>query len=261
MKPEIIKCMLLNREHPGQSPEFHLEYMDGESADEVDIGQEEWPYKYPGDKNRFTWKALNYTEDIEKEIEIIRGFQLAMNAIQLITELDIDFEPDITKDVDITKEFFNSKDDLDGVFDGRTGVLAQAYLFAEGSPFNGIQQYNDYSHDFTLLGWPIRVGNIVKATIPLVEVDMHEDLHTLGLRHDLVEEDALMWPYVKQGYKPNPVTGRWEINKAAFRYHARDITRVQYDYGASGIPEHKLNRWRDYRIVKYAPDTVPVVVE
>ncbi len=255
MSNEVIKCLLIDEpEKTGLHHKFVLEYLDGTPVpeEEIDIGQNKWPYKYPANKRKFTWKFLNHTNDIPKELDQIRACQLSMNSIQLITGLDIDYETDPDAQTDITKEFFM---DLD-VFGGRTNVLAQAYLYSTNSRFNGVQQYNDKSHIFTPYGWPIRTpdGRLLN-TQPLVEIDMHESMHTFGYRHDLVDPNSLLYPYVKPGYILEGT--QYVLNRSSFVWHERDVHRWHDGYGASNLSNWLLNRWQNYRINKLTPDTVP----
>lgn len=259
MSNEVIKCLLLDEpEKTGLRHKFVLEYLDGTPVpeEEIDIGQKPYPYKYPESKKKFTWKFLNRSNDIAIDL-LIAGAQASMNSIQIITGLDIDFERDPNKKADITKEFFNTSEDLQRVFGGRSGVLAQAYLYAPNSSFNGVQQYNDFSHVFTILGWPIRMlnGN-ARATQPFMEIDMHETGHTFGFRHDLLERASMLFPYVSPGYRFDGT--QWSVVKESFAWLHKDIERWHRGYGTGGVSERHRIRWHNWRIGKFSPDVVPV---
>jgi len=259
MSKEVIKCLLLSEpEKTGLSNKFVLEYLDGSPVpvEEIDIGQAPYPYRYPALKKEFSWKFVNHTDDIAVD-QLIRGAQASMNSIQIITGLDIDYERNPNKKTDITKEFFNTQNDLDSVFGGRSGVLAQAYLYAPNSSFNGVQQYNDFSHLFTILGWPVRMlnGN-ARRSQPFMEIDMHETGHTFGLRHDLIEKASMMFPYVAPGYRFEGT--EWKVVKDSFAWIKKDRDRWHQGYGSGGVSERHRIRWHNWRIGKFAPKIVPV---
>jgi len=253
MPNEVVKCLLLDEpDKTGIHYKFVLEYQDGTvlPQEEIDIGGAKWKYKYPSTKKKFTWKLLNHSTDFKNARTLVRSLQLSMNSIQLITGLDIDYEQRDVK-TDITKEFFNTLD----VFGGRQNILAQAWLYSPNSSKNGVQQYNDKSHIFTPYGWPVKKDGKVYATQPLTEIDMHETMHTFGYRHDLVDNNSLVWPYVKAGYRHDG--DNWVLQRSSFVWHERDVHRWHDGYGSSRIPDRWLQRWQNYRINKLRPDTIP----
>jgi len=226
-----------------------LEYSDGsavaksEENDDIDIGDKPWRYKY--EKMSLTWKFINRTEDFERKDYLRRVFVICFRAIGLRCKLKIRYERDESKDTDITIQFTS---DL-AVFDNRKSVLAQAYLYVPNSRFNGIQQYND-NHFFTAFGgnvpaWKIdplhyRPGDptMIKSE-PLLHIALHETMHTLGYKHDLIEKDAILWPYIKSPTHPH-----------AFIYHERDIFRLQKHYGYRGISGRILAYFLNRRLKK-----------
>ncbi len=258
MSKEIIRCLLIAHEptesfHP---PDFQLEYFDGTKVpvEEVDIGQDKWPYKWPEHQREFTWKLLNHTPDIANELMQVRSFQAAFNSIQKLTTIDIDYLQYVNDQdfqTDFTIEFFQ---DLDA-FGNREGIIAQAYLYHPNSNLNGVIQFNDLTHIFTPLGWPVKARDVDPDNYPsddltmfhtqsLVHVGMHEIMHAFGYRHDLSNRDSVMYPYAKPGYL------KGKINKDAFMWHERDVHRLRDAYGNSHIPAWILTRWQKYRMTR-----------
>lgn len=239
-----------------QDYDFKLFNEDGSENIEVDIGQDEWPYKYPKGST-LTWKLLSLTDDIGKANIQQYTFSSAFRSMGLLCKLKFRFERDFHKDTDITIEFTS---DL-SVFDNRPGVLAQAYLYAPNSSKNGIVQFND-NHFFTPDGRnlpaylidPVHYKKGQKnangtlkmlGTMPMQSIAMHELRHTLGGRHDLNSEDSLQYPYVKQGYKPD-INGIWKINPQAFVWSDEDRQWFFDNY-----EERRLSWWTRMRWVRY----------
>lgn len=257
-----IKCCLVQAIDKIEDPKFILTHKDGielSREEVIDIGQEEWKYKYPEEKTHFTWKFLDHTPDMRIQNQI-KAFQTAFNSIEKVTTKKIDFERDQSKETDITVEWMESLH----VFDDRLSVLAQAYFFMPNGGKNGVIQFNDSPESkwyFTALGWPVPAylvdsdhfvpgqrdenGNLImRASQPVVHISMHELGHTFGLRHDLIHQASLMYPSAKRGY----VFG--EINRDAFVWQSPDINRWSFYYGDPGTTNTELFRWRDYRTTR-----------
>ncbi len=249
-----IRCSLVQNEY-GRSTKFIMSTMDGES---IDIGQDEYPYRYPNDKKNFTWKFIDYTPDIRIKSQL-RSIQEAFNSVEQLTKLDIDYEKDSKKKTDITVEWL---EDIEK-FDNKRSVLAHAYLYHPTSPWNGVMEFNDSSESrwhFTPLGWPVeayKVDNlnyrkgqvnhqgelIMLQTQPLVKIAMHELGHILGLRHDIINKSSLMYPSVSKSYDSNG-----KIIKDSFEWdNITSVPRLTKSYGSSNIFIRHLNRWRSRR--------------
>ncbi len=90
-----LKCSLVQNNSKPDSINYVMSRADGTILNEIDIGQEEWPYSYPTDKKFFNWKFIDHTPDM-KGIVQLRAMQEAFNSVQKITALTIDFEKDAT---------------------------------------------------------------------------------------------------------------------------------------------------------------------
>ncbi len=233
--------------------------LDGTLVDE--IGQEDWPYKYPKSKKFFNWKFIDHTPDMRIKTQI-RAFQEAFNSIEQITKLKIDYKKDTKEKTDFTIEW---KEDIE-TFNDRLGVLAHAYLYHPSGYNNGVIEFNDSPESkwfFTPLGWPVEAylvdnknytkgqkdsnGNLIMlASQPTVKIAMHELGHTLGLRHDVINKESLMYPSLSRSYKSN------NIIKDSFEWdNITSIPRLTKSYGSSNIFSRHLNRWRNRRTREY----------
>lgn len=260
---EPVRCMLFE-ENGSQykTHKFSMEYLDGTPAteEEIDIGQNPWAYKWPSQKNHFTWSLLSQTPDIPTKLAQVRVFQTAFNTFEKIIPKRLDYIKQM--DGDFRVEILT---DL-AVFNNRPGVLAQAYLFAPNSSYNGLIQFNDSpesNHYFTPLGWQVPAylvdlvhyskgqkdtnGKLITlASQPLLEIGMHEIKHGLGFRHNLNEPSSLMYPYVKPGWVGTLPHGH--VIKSSFIWTDSDIQRLVDGYDRRWLPIHHLNRWRSRRV-------------
>lgn len=247
----IMKCQLEYSEKGLLEERYHMVDDKGRAIPEevgVDIGQDPWPYKIPEIMKILPWTLINHTPDIVSEYIQQRVFATAFRSIGFLITKKYRFVDNVD-DAFFKIEFLK---DL-AVFDNKTGVLAQAYLFHPNSSFNGVIQFND-NHFFTPLGKsmsahlvdPVHypdINTIVKLqTQPMLEIAMHEIDHSHGFRHDLLEKLALMYPYVKPGYIFNSEKQKWEVNPKAFLWHSNDKWRWRQGYEGRRIPA----RWMDY---------------
>ena len=246
-----LRCSLV-QDHPNHdSINYVLSRLDGTIPDEIDIGQEDWPHRYPKGKKFFNWKFLDHTPDMRMKVQL-RAFQEAFNSVEHVTSLKIDFEKDSTKDTDITIEWL---EDISS-FNDKLSVLAHAYLVYPNSSKNGIIEFNDSPESkwyFTPLGWPVEAylvdgvnfipgqkdaaGNLVmRASQSTVKITMHEFGHILGLRHDVINRASMMYPSVSRSYRAG------KIIKESFQWDTITSTaRLAESYGSPSI----LNRIRD----------------
>jgi len=263
MFDEPIKCQIL-KSTDSQNPDYQFTMNNGDPLSKnelIDIGQNPWAHKYGVDGtkiDRFRWKFMNYTPDILDRYWQGRLFTATFRTIGLIIPKKYTWIRDPTAKTHFKDEF---TDDLE-VFDGRTQVLAQAYLFHERNPqeFNGLTQWND-NHFFTPFGdtlpaylvdpehftegekWPN--GNLKRlATQPMLQINMHEKKHGHGYRHYLGEAMSLLAPYVKPGYDDND-----EIIPDHFKWSKEiDIPRWEEGYGARNLAIKWLNHLRARRL-------------
>ena len=256
-----IRCSLVQEDDYGKTVNYVLSTLDGEEINEIDIGQEPWPYHWPSDKKYFDWRFIDNTPDMRaKEQKTV--FQEAFNSFQKLTKIKLDFQKNINLKTDLTVEW---REDIE-TFGNKLGVLAHAYLYYPHSKYNGVIEFNDSPESnwfFTPLGWPVeayrvdpvnfhkgqtdRNGNLVmRASQPTLQITMHEIFHSLLGRHDLENpRSSLMGPYVKPGY--------WNgiLQKHNFYWDTvSSIPRMQNRFGSSGILNRHLARWRQRRILK-----------
>lgn len=253
-----IRCSLL-QDLKKDSINYALTRLDGTTVDEIDIGQEEWPHRWPKDKKFFSWKFRDHTPDMRFMVQKT-AFQTAFNSIEKLTKLKIDFEKNSRLKTDITVEWLEEIE----AFDNKLSVLAHAYLYFPKSKKNGVMEFNDSPESkwyFTPLGWPVeaylvdpvnftkgqrdpRTGLLImRASQPTVQIAMHELGHLLFGRHDLLHPDSLMAPFVKPGYIGD------KVNKNAFVWDkVSSIPRMTRDFGASNIIARHLALWQARRI-------------
>ena len=262
---ELVKCQVVNYAPPGQIKlQSHIAPIDAPISVEeaVDIGQTPWPYKWPEEKKKLTWKFLTWTTDMNKQYYQMRTFAVVFRTISWIIKKKFEYESDPDVDTDITIEFTK---DL-SVFGNRESVIAQAYLFSPHSSYNGITQWND-NFFFTPYGEPLPAhlvdpenypefdpGNPMLATMPLLHVGMHEMKHMMGYRHDLNSPESILYPWAKQGWrngKPNP---------AAYIWTSDDILRWVQGYEARNFAARWLNYFRARRLRGRRIPGVPYLV-
>lgn len=252
-----IKCSLFASNVHSSYIDTAYEYsrLDGTP---IDIGQEEWKYKYPKSQKRFDWKFLSHTPDMPSQIMQRVAFQQVFNSVERLTSLDIDYQKNTNIKTDFTIAFLN---DL-SIFGDKKGVLAHAYFYFPNSKKNGVIEFNDSPQSnwyFTPLGWNVpgylvdpkhfhegqqdtRGGLLMRASQPTVGIGMHELRHSFGGRHDLEDSTSLMHPYAQKGY----IDGK--LNKKAFQWTSKDIHWWETYYGKSHILSRHLNRWRALRV-------------
>ena len=250
-----------NRFNTNLKTKYLLEYADGTPADLIDIGSDPWKYKMPL-KDKWTWKFLSYSPDMPSQKLHRITFQEAFNSIEYIIPQKIDYEFDPTKKTDYTIEFL---EDI-SVFDHQLTVLAHAWLYAPNSSKSGVVQFNDSPESkwyFTPLGWPVEAylvdgvnfkkgdrnkdGSLVtRASQPALQIGMHEVRHATGERHDTVDPNSLMAPYVKRGWNYL----KDEVIPESFQWTDKDIALLEEDFGKRNFLMRHLNRRRARRIYR-----------
>jgi len=252
-----LRCSLVQDSSKNNSINYILSRADGTLPDEIDIGQQDWPYRYPTDKKFFNWKFIDHTPDVRNKVQL-RGAQEAFNSVQKLTKLKIDYEKNVNVKTDFTIEWL---EDIQS-FDNRLSVLAHAWLFFPNSKKNGVMEFNDSLESkwfFTPLGWPVPAylvdpfnynpgqtdanGNLIMlASQSTVKITMHELGHMLGLRHDVINPSSMMYPSISQSY----IAGK--IQKNSFNWDkVTSIPRLTESYGSSHILTRTLDRWRGRR--------------
>jgi len=252
-----VKCSLVQDHSKHDSINYMLSRLDGTPVDEIEIGQEDWKYRYPKEKKFFNWKFLDHTSDMKAKVQL-RAMQEAFNAVQKVTSLTLDYEKDVNKKTDMTVEWLESIES----FDNKLSVLAHAYLFAPGSSKNGVMEFNDSPESkwyFTALGWSVpaylvdpinffkgqkdSLGRLImRASQSAVKIGIHEICHIFGLSHDLINKASMMYPSVSRSYVGNKI-----IKETFYLDNITTIPRLTESYGSSNILPQHLYRWRGRR--------------
>lgn len=252
-----LRCSLVQDHSKRNSINYVLTRADGTIPEEVEIGQEDWKYRYPEEKKFFNWKFLDHTPDMKAKVQI-RAIQEAFNSVQKIIELTFDYEKDVNKKTDLTIEWLENIEK----FDNKLSVLAHAWLYAKGSRKNGVMEFNDSKESkwyFTALGWPVPAylvdpvnfrkgqtdskGNLItRGSQSTVKIAMHELGHILGLRHDLINRGTMMYPSISRSYREGKV-----IKESFYWDKVTSIPRLTESYGSSFMIDEHLSRWRGRR--------------
>lgn len=178
-------------------------------------GIDEWEHSWPD--GEISYRLNNHTNDIEipnlqnRAVTVaLRAWQLYINKLKFRRERN----PDVTVDFDVSFE------DL-AHFDGKKNVFAHAYYPGQGD-ISGDCHIND--------DWNWTTHSVLQTLRrpPLVPILIHEFGHSLGLRHDTVSNESIMWPSFNMGQKKN-------------RLGPNDITRIQERYGARRLPQRVLD--------------------
>lgn len=211
MSDQLIKCdASLNFDQPTLAEINKIRFTENIE------GVEEYPYFFP--QGEVSYRLNNYTKDILKEPHQDRAVTIALRAWQThLRHLRFrrEYNKDVTVDADISFE------DLEH-FHGKKGTLAHAILPGQG-PTSGDVHINDDWH------WVTHSKLQTLSKPPLVPILIHEFGHSiLGLRHDTLEPNAIMYPSFNLGVRKN-------------KLHRRDIYRGQERYGKRTIPQWILN--------------------
>lgn len=176
----------------------------------------EWPYSWS--KGEITYRLNNVTTDINNERHQRRAVTIALRAWQLHLK-DLKFRRE--RNPNVTVYFDVSFEDL-AHFDGKKGVLAHAYFPGQEERISGDCHIND--------DWNWVTSSLYQTLSkpPLVPILIHEFGHSLGLSHDTITTDSIMYPSFNLGQRKN-------------KLHPRDIHRMQLRYGKRTLPQWLLN--------------------
>ena len=184
-------------------------------------GIDEWPHSWPD--GEVSYRLNNFTGDITQEsfqhravTVALRAWQLSINRLKFRRERN----PDVPVDFDISFE------DL-AHFDGKRGVFAHAYFPGQGKVSGDCHINDDWN-------WTTHSKLQRLSTPPLVPILIHEFGHSLGLRHDTISKESIMWPSYDLGVRKN-------------RLGPRDIQRIQERYGTRSISQRLLDYFQNRR--------------
>jgi len=190
-------------------------------------GIEEWPHSWP--EGEISYRLNSFSDDLKKKWQTravtvaLRTWQLRLGKIKFRRERN----PDTSVDFDVSFE------DL-AHFDGKKGVLAHAIFPGQGKP-SGDCHINDE--------WDWVAGTAFQklSKPPLVPILIHEFGHSLGLRHDPIDPNSIMYP-------------SFDLGKKKYKLGPNDITRIQERYTPRTLPQRILDMFalrrlhsRDFR--------------
>ncbi len=184
-------------------------------------GIDEWPHSWPD--GEVSYRLNNFSDDFSKRWQIravtvaLRVWQWRINKIKFRRERN----PDAHVDFNIRWE------DL-AHFDNRTGVLAHAY-FPNQSDISGDVHINDE--------WDYVPGVFMQdlSHPPLVPILIHEFGHSLGLRHDTLDRESIMYP-------------SFNLGRQKYKLGPRDVIRIQERYGVRTISQRILDYFARRRL-------------
>ncbi len=181
--------------------------------------EKEWPHKWPD--GIVTYRLTNLSLDIEKKEWQERAVTVAFRVWGLRVK-DIKFKRvyDSEAPVDIPISF-----EPLSVFDGKKGVLAHATYPGQSTMYIHI---NDEWNWVPATKWQ-RLSQP-----PMVPILIHEIGHALGLRHDTLDVESIMYP-------------SFDLGKEKNKLGPRDIDRIQGKAGFIGYGARTLSQ----RLIDY----------
>lgn len=180
-------------------------------------GINEWPHSWPD--GEISYRLNNFSEDFSRKWQI-RAVTVALRTWKWrIKKIWFRRERNSSAHVDFNVEW----NDL-AHFDNRKGVLAHAYFPGQGD-VSGDCHINDE--------WDYVPGSFLQdlAHPPLVPILIHEFGHSLGLRHDTLSTESIMYPSFNLGRKKWKL-GPNDVQRIQERYDPRTISQRIIDYFA-----------------------------
>lgn len=187
---------------------------------------DEWPHRWPD--GIVTYRLNNLSLDIEKKEWQTRAVTVAFRVWQLrIKDIKFKREYDMTKHVDMNISFQPL-----AKFNNQKGVLAHAWFPGQGE-ISGDIEINDEWNWVPATKWQ-RLSHP-----PLVPILIHEIGHSLGLKHDSLDAESIMYP-------------SFDLGKEKNKLGPRDIDRIQgkagfIGYGVRTISQRFINYFQDRR--------------
>ena len=186
---------------------------------------DEWPHSWPN--GEITYRLNNLTSDIVSRRNQIRAVTVAFRAWQLRVK-NIRFRRvyDSFSYVDINISFQPLSK-----FNNMKSVLGLAYFPGQGNISGDIEINDEWD-------WVPSAKWQTLAKPPLVAVLIHEIGHSLGLRHDTSNNQAIMYP-------------SFDLGKPKNHLHENDITRIQNRYGKRTISQRLIDYFKNRRLKGY----------
>lgn len=190
-------------------------------------GIQEWPHKW--EEREISYRLNNFSEDLHEKWQTravtvaLRVWQLRLSKLKFRRERN----PDVSVDINISFE------DLDH-FDGRRGVFAHAFFPGQGEVSGDCHINDDWD-------WVAATKWQSLSKPPMVPVLIHEFGHSLGLRHDPLTTDSIMYPSFNLGEQKYKL-GKRDIQRIQTKYSPRTFSQRFYDMMA----RRRLNA-RDFR--------------
>lgn len=184
-------------------------------------GIDEWPHSWP--KGEISYRLNNLTKDITKEWWQHRSVTVALRTWQLrIKDLRFRRErnPNVSVDFDVSFAPLEN-------FGNKKSVLAHAYFPGQGKISGDCEINDDWD-------WVTSSKYQTLAKPPLIPILIHEFGHSLGLRHDTLDKNSIMWPSFDLGKKKN-------------RLGPNDIIRIQERYGKRSLPQRIIDYFQRRR--------------
>ncbi len=174
-----------------------------------------WPHSWPdGD---ISYRLNNFSDDIPLRKHQVRAITVAFRVWQLRIER-LNFRREYNKDTNVDMDIsFKSLDHFSS-----KGVLAHAWFPGQGQ-VSGDIEFND-EWDWVTHS---RIGNIGHP--PIVPVAIHEIGHGLGLRHNLIDRESIMYPSFNLGEKKNDLNYK-DVELIQDRYGKRKLSKRIIDY-------------------------------
>jgi len=179
-------------------------------------GIDEWPHSW--EEREITYRLNNFSEDFNKRWQTravtvaLRAWQWRLRKLKFRRERN----PDVSVDFNVSFENLAH-------FDGRRGVFAHAYFPGQGEISGDCHINDDWN-------WVAGSKWQTLSKPPLVPVLIHEFGHSLGLRHDTTDTNAIMYP-------------SFDLGKKKYKLGPTDVSRIQDRYTPRSLPQRILDRF------------------